>query len=154
MNEEKKVSSESIFYSLDQLLNKIKNGMSYKKRIPQKELYELVLKANRLLENVETDIKRSGELVIKRYIPILNDLIMFEIDPKRKYDYIQFLKNCYKIASRVSLRHYFVYREWGEKSQFYKPRRKMLEGYIHYLQEIDSNPVFEWLIVCMPSGYG
>ena len=155
MNEEK-ISTSSLLFSLDQLLSIIQNGIpaKSKKRIPLNELHELVLKANRLLENVESDIKRSSELVIKRYIPILNNLMLVETDPKRKYDYINSLKNCYKIASRVSLRHYFVYREWGEKSQFYKPRRKMLEGYIHYLQEIDSNPVFEWLIVCMPSGYG
>ena len=64
------------------------------------------------------------------------------------------LKYAYKLGSRVSLEHYMVYREWNEEEGFFKIRYKILQGYIHYLQEIDLNPKFELLIANMPSGYG
>ena len=65
------------------------------------------------------------------------------------------MRNAYRMSAYNSLHHYMLYREWDEKDKFYLPRLSILQGYIHYLQEIDDpNSKVNLVIANLPSGYG
>lgn len=127
-----------------------------KKRISSKEIIELLDDLNKLFNNYFTlEPIKCSDLSKMKFIPIINIVLKEEknID-LQKIDNI--LKNAYRISARNHLKDYFIYREWDEKREekFYEPRRKILEGYIHYLEQIAKNPKFRLLLVNMPSGYG
>lgn len=153
MKQEKK----EYYKAIVDLLTIIENNYRYKygNKIPFDEIFEMVKDLNSLFNNY-SDIKTVGELIIKRYIPILDLLSVIDNNNEHKVEYEKILKNSYKLAARVSLEHYMVYREWDEpeKEKFYEPRYNILCGYIHYLQELECNPKFTTLIFNAPSGYG
>jgi len=117
-----------------------------------KELYTMLTTYSRKRKNY----KQCGDITIKRYIPLLNLIIVYDNVIEHKIEYEKQLKFAHKIAARISLEHYFIYREWEEKEKdkFFAPRYEILEGYIHYQQELEFNPKFETLIFNAPSGYG
>lgn len=152
------MSDKEIYTAIDQTLTILRNNFKYNygDKIPYDEVYEMIKDLNVLFQNFEHNKKEAGELAIKRYIPILDLLIKIDTDINHKVDYNSFIKYAYKIAARVSLEHYMVYREWDEpeKDKFFEPRYNILVGYIHYLQELECNPNFLTLIFNAPSGYG
>lgn len=148
---------EIIGYIVDYFKIIINNyKLKRQERIPSSEIFNLVNDLNGLIEELcKIDYKKSSELCTQKFIPIINYIIKNEdnID----YEKINtILKNAYRISARTSLKSYFIYREWEEKTEdkFYEPRRRILEGYIYYLEQIAKNPKFRLLIANLPSGYG
>ena len=125
------------------------------KRIPLNKILEMITDLNEMFEAYfKEEPDKASEISVKRYIPLLD--LMLKLDKTNAQKYEKFLHTAYKIASRTSLEHYFIYREWGERKEdkFFAPRFEIMRGYIHYLQELTENPNFKMLIVMMPSGYG
>ena len=144
--------------TLDKLFNILENNFKYKfgKKIPNDEVFEMAKDISILIKNFEEYKKECATICIKRYIPLLNLLIVLHKEEEKRIFYAQELKYAYKIGARISLEHYFVYREWDEpeKEKFFEPRYNILNGYVHYLQEMVYNPDFTDLVANMPSGYG
>lgn len=153
---EEKLTDKELYNAIDKTLNILENNFkySYGKKIPFTEVYEMVKDLYVLFTNFEHNTKECGKLVIKRYIPLLDLLLTVDNNPTHFADYNSILKYAYKLGARVSLEHYMVYREWDEPEKFFETRYKIMQGYIHYLDEIETNPKFELLIANMPSGYG
>lgn len=100
----------------------------------------------------ELNPNKCSKLSTKRYIPLLD--LMIKIDRDNGNYYLTQLKEAYRISARTSLESYMIYREWDDKDKFYTPRYDIMQGYVHYLEEITTNPHFQLLIANMPSGYG
>lgn len=136
----------------------LENNFRYNfgKKISFDEIHEMMKDLYLLLNSFEKETKKCGEIVIKRYIPLLDLLIKVDSNPNHLVDYEKHLKNAYKLGARISLEHYMVYREWDEpeREKFFEPRYNILVGYIHFLQELETNPYFHNLIFNAPSGYG
>lgn len=154
MAEEQKQIKSAILSILDILQNNFK--YSYGKKISFDEVFEMMNDLYVLFNNFEQNTQECGELVVKRYIPLLDLLIAIDKNYNHLVEYEKHLKNAYKLGARVSLEHYMVYREWNEpeKDKFFEPRYNILVGYMHYLQELECNPNFTTLIFNAPSGYG
>lgn len=154
MTEEQKQIKSAILSILDILQNNFK--YSYGKKISFDEVFEMMNDLYVLFNNFEKNTQECGELVVKRYIPLLDLLIAIDKNYNHLVEYEKHLKNAYKLGARVSLEHYMVYREWNEpeKEKFFEPRYNILVGYMHYLQELECNPNFTTLIFNAPSGYG
>ena len=144
----------AIIEILDILTNNFR--YSYGKKISFEDIFEMMKDLYSLFCNFEKNTKECGELVIKKYIPLLDLLVQIDTNPTHIQEYEKHLKNAYKLGARVSLEHYMVYREWNEpeKDKLFEPRYNILVGYIHYLQELECNPNFLTLIFNCPSGYG
>lgn len=144
---------------IDNYLTILNNNFSNnnKKKIPYPEIAELFKDLSSMLNKYyTTNAIECSKLVIKKYIPLLNLMLKLDNNNVRTSFYFSELENAYKMASRTSLEHYFIYREWNEpiKDKFYTPRIPILQGYVHYLEEITTNPNFRLLIANLPSGYG
>ena len=152
------MNSKEIYNAIDQTLKILEGNFKYKygNKISYEEIFEIMQDLYSLFANFEKNVKICGELVIKRYIPLLDLLIKIDTNPNHLVEYEKQLKNAYKLGARVSLEHYMVYREWyePEKDKFFEPRYNILVGYIHYLQELECNPNFRTLVFNAPSGYG
>lgn len=152
------MDSKEIYSNIDKILTILENNFRYKygKKIPYPDVFELINDLYVLFQNFENHKKECGNLVIKRYIPLLDLMIKVDTNPQHIQEYEKILRYSYKIGARISLEHYMVFREWyePEKEKFFEPRYNILSGYIHYLQEIDTNPKFLTLIFNAPSGYG
>ena len=128
-----------------------------KKKISYNEIFELISDLNGLFNlYAEKNHIEAGKLTIKKYIPLLDMLIKIDKNKDNRVKYEQYIKNAYRIAARISLEHYMVYREWDERMEdrFFAPRYEAIIGYIHYLQEIVYNPKFQLLIFNAMSGFG
>ena len=135
--------------------NNLNKNTPKDKRIPLDKILEMISDLNEMFEAYfKEEPNKASDMSNKRYIPLLD--LMLKLDKKNAQQYEKFLHTAYKIGARTSLENYFIYREWGEKKEdkFFAPRFEIMRGYIHYLQEIVTNPNFKMLIVMMPSGYG
>lgn len=152
------MQDKEIEITIDKLLNILENNYrySYGKKISIDEVFSMISDIYMLLQQYERNIVKCGLFATKRYIPLLDLMVKIDKDQEHLIKYNEYLKYSYKIGARVSLEHYMVYREWEEpeKDKFFEPRYNILCGYIHYLQEIDTNPNFTTLIFNAPSGYG
>ena len=152
------MENNEIYKAIDQTLTILENNFRYQygKKISYEEIYEMMKDLYVLFNNFEDNIQECGNLAIKRYIPLLDLLVTIDNNTNHLIEYNKQLKYAYKIGARISLEHYFVYREWDEpeKEKFFEPRYNILVGYIHYLQELECNPNFRVLIFNAPSGYG
>jgi len=150
------MNNKEIYNAIDQTLTILENNFRYSfgDKIPFNDIFEMMKDLYALFCNFESNTKECGQLAVKRYIPLLDLLVKVDTNPNHLVEYEKHLKNAYKLGARVSLEHYMVYREWDEDEGFFKIRYKIMQGYIHYLEEIDTNPNFELLIANMPSGYG
>ena len=139
-----------IFSILDKNFGyKVKNKMNYDDILDMlNDLYALF---NRYFELNQVG---ASKLCVKKYIPLLN--LMYKIDIKNKVEYEKQLHNAYRIGARTNLEHYFIYREWDDEpsNKFFAPRYEIMQGYVHYLEEIVTNPNLRLLIANMPSGFG
>ena len=154
MEKEKIKIKKAIVEILDILTNNFR--YNYGKKISFEDIFEMMKDLYSLFCNYEENVKECGELVTKRYIPLLDLLVQVDTNPNHFQGYEKQLKYAYKLGARVSLEHYMIYREWDEpeKEKFFEPRYKILAGYIHYLQELECDPNFRVLIFNAPSGYG
>lgn len=153
------MSEKELIELIEQYLTILKNNFvtTSKKKIPFPDIKEMIGDLSNMI-NKYYDINpvECSKLSIAKYIPLLNLLLKIDSNSVHSAYYFNELENAYRIASRTSLEHYFVYREWNEpiKDKFYSPRIPILKGYIHYLEEIALNPNFRLLIANLPSGYG
>ena len=152
------MNKKEIYNAIDKTLTILENNFRYKfgQKITYDEVFEMMKDLYVLFCNYEENQKECGNIAIKRYIPLLDLLIVIDTNPNHLQEYNNQLKYAYKISARVSLEHYMVYREWDEpeKDKFFEPRYNILIGYMHYLQELECNPNFRVLIFNAPSGYG
>lgn len=152
------MSDKQIYETIDKILTILENNFRYNfgEKIPFEEIYEMMEDLYNLFCNFEKNTKDCGQIAIKRYIPLLDLLVKIDENPNHLVEYEKHLKNAYKLGARVSLEHYFVYREWEipEKDKFFAPRYPAICGYIHFLQEIVLNPKFTDLIFNAPAGFG
>lgn len=152
------MNEQQIYSAIDKTLTILENNFryTYGEKISFDEIFEMMKDLYVLFTNFESNTKKCGELVVKRYIPLLDLLVKIDNNQNHYVEYDKMLYYAHKVASRVSLEHYMVYREWNEpeKEKFFEPRYNILIGYIHYLQELECNPNFHILIFNAPSGYG
>lgn len=152
------MKNKEIYDAIDKTLTILENNFRYSfgKKISFEEIYEMIKDLYLLFNSFESNTKECGQLSIKRYIPLLDLLVQVDTNPKHSTEYDKQLKYAYKIAARVSLEHYFVYREWEfpEKDKFFAPRYNAIRGYIHYLEQIVVNPKFTELIFNAMAGFG
>ena len=143
--------------TINELLTILDNNFRTKcKKIPLDDIFEMVKDIDKLLNIYQERIKECGEISINRFIPLLDLLIKIDNNEERTIEYNKILKNAYKYGARISLEHYMIYREWEEpyEEKFFQPRYNIMAGYIHFLQEIETNPNLELVIANMPSGFG
>ena len=148
---------KNLLFYITQYLNVIAlNFKLPKKPIKFVELQEMLEDLDGMMtEYYKEDPEKCSRLARVNYLGIIKK--MFEIDrtPTYKANYQKYMKNAYRMAAYTSLEHYMIYREWDESDKFYLPRIGIMQGYIHYLQEIVNPESKIRLIVCnMPSGYG
>jgi len=141
------MDSNEVYKTIDKILTILEGNFKYSfgEKIPYEEIYEMTNDLYDLFNAYESNTEKCGKIVIDRYIPLLG-LVSYEKQ----------LKYAYKLGARVSLEHYFIYREWDfpEKDKFFAPRFPAISGYIHFLQEIVVNPKFTDLIFNAPAGFG
>lgn len=154
MNNDQYKIKNAIIDILDILENNFK--YSYGKKISFEEIFEMMKDLYALFNKFQVNRQECGQLVIKKYIPLLDLLIEIDNNKNHLIEYDKHLKNAYKLGARVSLEHYFIYREWDfpEKDKFFAPRYPAICGYIHFLQEIVLNPKFTDLVFNAPAGFG
>ena len=149
------MSSKEIYKLIDETLTILENNFrySYGQKISYEEIYEMMKDLYALFCNFEKNTKECGELAVKRYIPLLDLLVKIDNNTNHLAEYDKQLKYAYKLGARISLEHYFVYREWEmpEKDKFFSPRFPAICGYIHFLEEIVLNPDFTDLIFNAPA---
>ena len=131
-------NEKSLLYYLTQYLNAISMNLKLpKKPIKFLELQEMLEDLDEMFsEFYKEDPQKCSELAKTNYLGIIKK--MFELDRTTKFkaNYQKYMRNAYRMASYSSLHHYMLYREWDEYDKFYLPRLSILQGYIHYLQEL------------------
>lgn len=152
-----KKEEKGLLYYITQYLNAISLNLKMpKKPIKFVELQEMLEDLdNMFTEYYKEEPEKCSTLARVNYLAIIKK--MFEIDKSTTYrgNYQKYMRNAYRMAAYSSLEHYMIYREWDELDKFYLPRIGIMQGYIHYLQEIVNPNSKVRLVVCnMPSGYG
>ena len=135
----------------------IEKSFKSSNKITFNELSDMCDEINVMIAKLyDFDFNVAGEFCIKRYIPLLELLLKIDNNTSHLVKYEGYLKNAYRISARISLENYMIYREWDSKDddKFFMPRYEILSGYIHFLQEIATNPNFRLLIFNAPSGSG
>lgn len=148
---------KNLLYYITQYITAISMNLKLAvKPIKFVELQEMLEDLDEMFsEYYKEDAEKCSLLARERYLPIIKK--MFEIDRTMKYkgNYQKYMRNAYRMASYSSLHHYMLFREWEEYDKFYLPRLSILQGYIHYLQELVTPESKVRLVICnMPSGYG
>lgn len=97
-----------------------------------------------------------GKLVIKRYIKLINLLLVLETNQERKVEYYNKLENAYRLGARVSLEHFIIYYEWNwnKEDKLLENRYPILGAYVYYLNKMCWDRSLEGIVVNLPSGYG
>lgn len=152
MQEEK----DLVYYIRKYIFAITQNFKSTLKKISFTDLQEMLQDLDEMLtEYYKQEPEKCSKLARISYLPIIKK--MFDIDRTDTYkgNYQQYMRNAYRMSAYSSLEHYMVYREWDETDKFYLPRIAIMQGYIHYLQELVNPESKVRLVVCnMPSGYG
>ena len=152
------MSKNDIKNTIDNILDTLENNYRYNygKKIPYEQVFEL---SNTLMDlfHAYLNVKEYDccDIIIKRYIPILNLLISIDNNDYRKPKYHELLKESYRIAARRSLLHFLIYYEWDEQleKKVFEPRIKILDAYIYYLNYMCWNKKDLTLVVNLPSGW-
>ena len=133
------------------------NFSSTTNHISYNEITEMCQEINEMINSLNRiDYKTASTFCTLKFIPLLELLIKINNNNNDLIKYEPMLKNAYRISARTSLESYMIYREWetSEKDKFFAPRYEVLSGYIHFLQEVATNPQFRLLIFNAPSGLG
>lgn len=152
------MSDKEISKLIDKTLTILENNFRYNfgKKIPFDEIFDMMSDLYTLFCSYEKNVKECGEIVIKRYIPLLDLLVKIDNNTKHSIEYEKWLKNAYKLGARISFEHYMIYREWewAKKDKFFEPRYNAIRGYIYYLGEMVLNPNFLNLVFNAMAGFG
>ena len=127
------------------------------KKILFNEITDMCVEINDMINSLnKIDYKTASAFCTLKFIPLLELLLKINNNTNDLIKYEPLLKNAYRISARTSLESYMIYREWElpQNEKFYMPRYEILSGYIHFLQEVATNPKFRLLIFNAPSGYG
>jgi len=151
------MKNKDLVYYISNYINAITRNFKYlKKPIKFEDLVEMVGELNDMLtEYYKEDPEKCSKIARINFLAIIKK--MFDIDRgmKNRANYQKYMRNAYRMAAYSSLEHYMVYREWDELDKFYLPRMSIMQGYIHYLQELVNPESKVRLVICnMPSGYG
>lgn len=127
---------------------------NYGKKIPYEQIFELT---NTLMDLFHAYLTVEEypccDIIIKRYIPLLNLLVVIDNNTIRLPKYHELLKESYRISARRSLLHWLVYYEWDMPIKVFETRVKILDAYIHYLNYMCWNKKDLTLVVNLPSGW-
>ena len=158
MNE--KLSKNELIKYINDYFNIIDTSFGQKdksKAIPYNEICNMCGDINDMINELyDYDFKIAGQFCIEKFIPLLELMVKVDALQSSLIKYEKYLKNAYRISARISLENYMIYREWENRDddKFFMPRYEILSGYIHFLQEIATNPKFRLLIFNAPSGAG
>lgn len=125
--------------------------IDYKQRVSiVKDLQGLVAKN---FEEKDHD-RETENMLVDHVIPYVSKMIMWEDNPVNVPKQMEVLKDMYRMAARLSLKHFILFYEWdwSKKTKFLEPRQDVLTGYCHYLQELVLNPNFLNVLAELPSG--
>lgn len=142
--------------TIDKILTVLEKNYRYKfgKKLSFEQIYELM---NTLMDLFDAYIKENQydccDIIISRYIPLLNLLIVVDKHYQRLPRYYQLLKESYRKGARRSFLHWLIYYEWDLPIKVFEPRIKILDAYIHYLNYMCWNNKDLTLIVNLPSGW-
>lgn len=129
--------------------------LKVKKKIPYNEIFEMCQEISTMMANLyNKDFEIAGKICDKHFIPLLELLTKIDPNSHNIIEYRTLLKEAYRMSARTNLESYFIYRDFDSEEPFYAPRYEILRGYIHFLQEIVTNPKFRLLIFNAPSGAG
>ena len=153
------MSEKEIVNYIDKYLAILHNNFTKKtkKKIQYKEIPPMIDDLTKLFDRYyDINPIKCSKLVVAKFIPLINMLLKIDTIIDNVEYYFSILKEAYRMGARTSLEHYFMYREWEDSTidKFFAPRVRILQGYIHYLEEITVNPKFRMLIANLPSGYG
>ena len=126
-------------------------------KISFNELTDMCIEINDMINSLNNmDYKTASQFCTLKFIPLLEMLLKINDNREHLLKYEPLLKNAYRISARTNLESYMIYREWDSKEEdkFFTPRYEVLIGYIHFLQEVATNPNFRLLIFNAPSGLG
>lgn len=129
---------------------------SYGEKISFENVFELMNTLTELFDvYINEDAKECCEILIKRYIPLLNLLIAVDNNTIRKPQYHDMLKESYRKSAKRSFLHWLIYYEWDEpiEKKVFEPRIKILDAYIYYLNYMCWNKKDLTLVVNLPSGW-
>ena len=90
MNKEELKVKKTIIEILDILTNNFK--YSFGKKISFEDIFEMMKDLYSLFQNFEENVQECGELVIKRYIPLLDLLVQVDTNPNHYQEYAKQLK--------------------------------------------------------------
>ena len=152
------MSDKDIAKTIDDILGTLEKNFKYNygKKISFEDIFELM---NTLMDlfNVYLVNKQYEccDIIINRYIPLLNLLVVVDNNTIRLPKYYDLLKESYRISARRSFLHWLIYYEWDEPidKKVFELRVKILDAYIYYLNYICWNKKDLTLIVNLPSGW-
>lgn len=150
-------SKEEIYATINNILSALEKNFKYNygQKIAYPEICELIQDLDILFDHYYNyDFAECGEIIRKRYIPLLNLLLQIDNNIQNKVKYHDNLEKAYKYSGRTDLESFIIYYEWEEKDKFYEPRYEILNGYCYYLNKMVFDPEFEGVIANLPSGWG
>lgn len=150
------MNEKEIIKTIENILETLENNFkySYGKKISYPNIYELMLDLSKLFDiYIKTNESKCCEIIIKRYIPLINLLINLDNNITRIPKYHEILKKSYKYSAKRSFFHWLIYYEWDLNIKVFEPRVKILDAYIYYLNYMCWNKKDLTLIVNLPSGW-
>lgn len=94
------------------------------------------------------------EILTTKIIPYLSKFLKLDENVVSIEKGLETLKNLYRMAGSISLKHFIIYYEWDWDDKFLEPRLDILSGYCHYLEKLVLEEDFLNVIAELPSGYG
>ena len=144
---------------LDQYINTLINKFNTKEKINTldfKQKISITKDLEGLVSKAYESDKNTSEfksILIDKVIPYLNSFAKFDGNIVSLQKELETLKNLYRIAGSISLKHFIIYYEWDWDDKFLEPRLDILSGYCHYLEKLVLEEDFLNVIAELPSGY-
>lgn len=158
MNKEEEIKQTilKIFGTFDYQF-KFQKGVTKRKKLSEFNRFELCSMLNDLFNSLALlNRKESAILCKKQYIAIINLCLKLSKIIEHKAQYMDFLKNAYRIAGAYDLESFIIYYEWESKPEekFFTSRMEILAGFVYYLNKMVTDPEFEGIVGNLPSGWG
>lgn len=150
------MNKKEVEKTIDNILTTLEKNFKYNygKKISFDDVFELM---NTLMDLFNVYINENQydccDIIIKRYIPLLNLLVIVDNNTIRVPKYYELLKESYRKSARRSFLHWLIYYEWDMPIKVFEPRIKILDSYIYYLNYMCWNKEDLTLIVNLPSGW-
>lgn len=153
----KEINEHNVYMLIDRTLLSLEANYEKRtrKRITYENIFELMTNLYQLfcIYTTQNTLKCAVECK-KRYIPLLRLLLNIDKSLDRQQQYMEYLKEAYKISARGDFECFIIYYEWEHKDKFYTPRVEILAGFVYYLNRMIFDPEFEGIIANLPSGWG